>query len=252
MKKIQFEFLATMELKEIEKPITQVNAEKQPTNGADLRLFSDGAIYPSATLITLDELEYQPKDSGKPEYGYDVFLSTEWTQYPQEAPAIVCIAKVSKHYSRVDLFSKAKYNTDGTAKNSVSLQRQTSGEELIKMLEAAYCENEETLFQGGKTFVDLKIVKNTPVKAVSNGIYLIPKKFVKGEKAGQTLYERRENITVYALQVLEPTVIKPPHVTNTETPVARPPFTPPPSSQAENAPVAKDESTQDIAAALFK
>lgn len=203
MKKITFEFLATMELKEIEKPITQVNAAKQPGLGADLRLFSDGGIYPSEALIILDQLEHQPKDSDKPSYGYDVFVSTDWAQYPQGAPQIVCIAKVSKHSSRVDLFGKAKFDDKGNPKSLVGLQRNTSGEELIKMLETAYCELGETLFDGGKTFVDLKIVRDAAIKPVSNGIYLLPKKLVKGAKSGTPIVERRENIQVYALQVLE-------------------------------------------------
>lgn len=202
MKKITFDFLATMELKEVDKPITALKAELQPAADADLRLFSDGAIYPSQALAEREQLEYQSKNSSTPEYGYDVFLSSDWAQYDQSRPTIVCITKVSKHLAKVDLFSRAKYDENDKPKSSVLTQKNTSGEQLIKMLETAYCEEGETLFDNGRTFVDLKIINTAPVPAASNGIYLLPKQFLKGDKKGQITYERRESIQVFPLQVV--------------------------------------------------
>lgn len=202
MKKITFDFLATMELKAVDKPITALKADLQPAAGADLRLFSDGAIYPSQALVEREQLEYQSKNSSTPEYGYDVFLSSDWAQYDHTRPAIVCIAKVSKHLAKVDLFSRVKYDENDKPKNSVLTQKNTSGEQLIHMLETVYCEDGETLFDNGRTFVDLKIVTTAPIQAAHNGIYLLPKKFVKGKQAGQLTYERRESIQVYGLDLV--------------------------------------------------
>jgi len=202
MKKIEFDFLATMELKEVDKPISSIKADLQPAQGADFRLFADGAIYPSEALIAKDQLEYAPKDSTTPAYGYDVFLSKEWLQYDHSKPTIVCIAKVSKNMAKVDLFSRTKYDADGSPKSSVAAQKNTSGEQLIKMLEAVYCEEGETLFDNGRTWVDLKIMDKAPIQASSNGIYLLPKEFIKGSKKGQITYERRESIQVFALDIV--------------------------------------------------
>jgi hypothetical protein len=202
MKKIVFDFLDQMQLKEIEKTPTQIKASQQPAKGADFRLFADGAIYPSEEIAKRHQLEYPDKDATVPAYGYDVFLSTAWSQFPAGLPPVVMLAKVSKAAAKVDLFSRVKYDkVTNKPLNSVVSQRNTSGEELIKLLEAVYCEQGETLFANGKVFVDLKIAKQ--LNPLPNGIYHIPKKVEKGKQAGAESYERRENIDVFLLDIVE-------------------------------------------------
>lgn len=199
MKKISFDFLDSMPLKEIDKSPVSVVGGKLPAAGADFRLFADGSIYPSQDLIQKDQLEFQAKESGIPEYGYDVFLSTDWSQYPGTVK-FPCIAKVSKHEPRVDLFGQLKYNKDSTPKSSVMTMRSTQAEDLIRYLEESYCDAGETLF-AHRTYVDLKINTARPMKT-ANQIYNLPKVVAKGKNAGQKSYTRRENIVVYPLEII--------------------------------------------------
>lgn len=204
--KIEFEFLATMPLKEIDKSPSSIIGGKSPVDGADFRLFADGSIYPSLKRITEDQLEFQKKDSGNAEFGYDVFLSTDWGQYPGTIK-FPCIAKVSKHLPKVDLFGRTKYGSNGVPKSTINTLKSTQGENLIKYLEESYLDPGEILF-GSKTYVDLKINFETPVLETSNKIYNIPKKILKGKEEGKPVYERRENIVIYPLVMINPPVTK--------------------------------------------
>lgn len=201
MKKISFDFLATMPLKEIDKSPSNVAGGKSPIPGADFRLFADGSIYPSSACVFRDNLEFQNKDSGLPEFGYDVFLSTDWGQYnsPVKFP---CITKVSKHADKVALFARTKYNKDGTPKSSILNLQTSQGEDLIEYLKESYLEPGEALF-AHRTFVDLKINFNTPVLETANKIYNLPKKVLRGKDAGKASYVRRENIVVYPLEIID-------------------------------------------------
>lgn len=201
MKKINFDFLKDMEVKEIEKsPVPASLHGKTPAPGAHLRLFSDGSIFPSDDLIKLHHLEYQPKGTDQPENGYDVFLSTDWSQFTGDQ-VFVCINPISKHEAKVDIFSTTKYKADGTPKASVVDQKTKAGEKVIELLEKCL-EPNESLF-GTKTFVDLKINLETPIKPTATGIYNLPKPISRGKDAGKPSYIRRENITIYPLVVVE-------------------------------------------------
>lgn len=206
MKKISFDFLKTMEIKEIEKSPLSSPTSKLPEAGAHLRLFADGSLYPSKELVELHKLEYQPRESANPENGYDVFTSTEWEQYGNSAAnavPFVCLALVSKHEPRVSLFSQTKYNDDKTPKSSVLTQKTTAGEDLIKALSAVYLEKpEDNLFEG-KPYLDLVIGLDTPLTKSATGIYHIPKVTVKGKDAGKPSYARRENIQIFPLMIVE-------------------------------------------------
>lgn len=240
MKKITFEFLKDMVLKEVDKSPTSVTGGKTPVAGAHLRLFSDGSIYPSRELVELHTLEYQPKNVDQPENGYDVFLSSEWDQYLNlnaNAVPFICIAPTSKHNLKVDLFAQTKYDKEGNPKSSVLNQKTTSGLHLIKLLEQVYLNDPETesIFEGS-VYVDLRIVLDKPLTPSKTGIYNIPKILVKGKKAGKKSYCRREHLTIYPLEIVEkgaPEKVK-------ETPAQVP---------------SKNEAalpTDDVAAALFQ
>ena len=208
MKKITFDFLKNMELKEIEKtPVSSPNS-KVPAPGAHLRLFADGSVYPSAELVALHHLEYQPTDSDQPEMGYDVFVSTDWGQYTGAIP-FVALALVSKHEPKVSLFSQTKYNDDKTPKSSVLTQKTTAGEELIKALSAVYLEKpEDNLFEN-KAYLDLALLLDQPLAKTTSGVYHLPKTVVKGKDAGKATYVRRENIQIFPLTIVEESVNQP-------------------------------------------
>lgn len=215
MKKISFDFLKDMPLKEIDKSPVNVNGGKSPAAGADFRLFADGSIYPSLERIKQDQLEFQNKDSEATEFGYDVFLSTDWSQFTSTIK-FPCIAKVSKHLPKVDLFSRSKYNKDGTPKSPLLNVKSTQGEDLIKYLEESYCEPGESLF-AGRTYVDLKINYTTPLPETATKIYNLPKRLLKGAEAGKMVYSRRENIIIYPLEIVESSTATTPHTTKTES-----------------------------------
>ncbi len=243
MKKITFDFLKTMELKEIEKaPLTPSNS-KSPGPNADLRLFADGSLYPSAGLVALHHLEYQPEGSETPENGYDVFVSTDWGQYTGDVP-FVALALVSKHEPRVSLFSQTKYK-DGKPVSSVLTQKTTAGEDLITALSKVYLEKSEegkpaeSLF-GDKPYLDLAIMTTEPLKTAS-GVYHLPKTVAKGKDVGKPTYVRRENILIFPL-----TIVEEEEVAGAPTPIATVPAETLPKTEAVTA-----SATSKAAAAVF-
>lgn len=199
-----FDFLKNTTLNAVEKTpaktsTTKTAVERNPTNGASLRLFKDGSVYPSQDAVNKYNLEYSnfvPNNNtlGYEEYvtpnGFDVIDSRKWAQYPSNAQPVVFIAAVPKKSGLVDLFASAKL--EGT---SVMTQgSKTFGVELITMLQEVY--NVE-LFTTQK-YVDLIIVDNVELPSL-DGIYNVPKTVAKGENKGMTTTKRRENITVNPL-----------------------------------------------------
>ena len=201
---MNFDFLKNTTLTVVEKTVAKTSTgktamQRNPTNGASLRLFKDGSVYPSQDVVTKYKLEYSnfvPNNNtlGYEEYvtpnGFDVIDSRTWAQYPQDAQPVVFIAAVPKKSGLVDLFSSAK--VEGT---SVMTQgSKTFGLELITMLQEVY--NVE-LFTTQK-YVDLTIVDNVELPSL-DGIYNVPKTVAKGENKGMITTKRRENITVNPL-----------------------------------------------------
>ena len=137
---MNFDFLKNVQLSV---PETKTKAEKPgrtaaPKNpeGLTLRVFANGKIYPSQELVNIFELEYPDKSDGVPNFGLDVFKSTDWGMFPVNAPQkYIFIAPVLKDSPKVDLFGSVKYNEDGTPVNSVLEQGGgTFGEQLLEMI----------------------------------------------------------------------------------------------------------------------
>lgn len=207
MNKPKLDLLGAIQLTQVTKvPAVRTAKAHRTPKDTDLRLFADGSCYPSAALIEEFQLEYQDKDSAIPEFGFDVFETTKWGMWPS-SDHFVMIAQTSKHDRKVDLFSKTSYDADGHARSSVASQgAATFGKKLISMLEQTY--NEE-LFKNGNAYVDLDIMRDSPISPTQNGIYNIPKMIVKGEKAGTYSFERRENLTIYPLLIREDSLVVP-------------------------------------------
>ena len=197
---MNFDFLKNTTLNKAEEKTQTVNklagrksVERNPTNGASLRLFKDGSIYPSEQCAGKYSLEYgsfvlPDTQNG---YGFDVIDSRKWNQYPQDAQPAVFIAAVDKKAGLVDLFASAKLeNTSVMTQGS-----KTFGPELITMLQEVY--EVENLFATQK-YVDLIIVEDVTLPSL-DGIYNVPKMVAKGENKGQMTTKRRENITVNPL-----------------------------------------------------
>lgn len=191
---------------------------------ADIRIWKDGSVFPSAALVAkymldftkrvLDEATGKWKDvpGGN---GFDIF-STE--NYPAIQNAkFVAIAAAPRSAGRIDLFGSCSYYTskdltegtipEGSAVGDpiVSVMDQgsnTFGKGMLVMLNSLYG---VTLNEEG--FIDLEIKGQPDTNGVeqpfrnpnNSPIYLIPKQVSKGDKAGELTYVRRENAEIFAL-----------------------------------------------------
>jgi hypothetical protein len=182
----------------VKKPAARVAKQWQPLT-ADLRIWSSGAVFPSADLIAEFSLEYTNKNT--PEVvanGIDIIDIAEMAAIstPQR---FIAMSVTAKSESRIDLFGITRYAEDGTPTASVAEQGSaTFGKEyLLPLLKEVYGvePNEEG-------FIDLNIVRSMPFTS-ANGIFRFPKLVSRGAQKGEVSYVRRENQTVYALVVVE-------------------------------------------------
>lgn len=196
---MNFDFLKNTTLNAVEKTPAKTSTgriavERNPTNGASLRLFKDGSVYPSMEAVGKYDLEYAystSTDVNVTGNGFDVIDSRQWAQYPQDAQPVLFIAAVPKKSGLVDLFASAK----GEDTSVMTQGSKTFGVELIVMLQEVY--NVEDLFATQK-YVDLVIMDNVEMPSI-DGIYNVPKTVAKGENKGNITTKRRENITVNPL-----------------------------------------------------
>lgn len=195
---MNFDFLKNTVLKNEQKEVRITGRTKQelnPTNGASLRLFKDGSIYPSQELVDKYNLEYTKDKSGN---GFDVFSSKDWNMYPSEnTQHVVFINAIPKSENRVDLFGSAR-EVNGEFTSVMEQGSKTFGEILINMIQDTYG---IILFENSK-YVDLMIVEDISIPA-SDGIYFIPKMVNKGENKGSMTTVRRENIIVNPLTLFK-------------------------------------------------
>lgn len=216
-------------LKEVELPVAKktVKTDRNPEETfLGIRLWSNGAIYPSVALVTAFSLEYSkatpvstPKmdkdnnpvldEAGNPVIvktfdtsnstacGFDVFDSNAWgTQYPEEYKRLILISPNLKTAPKIDLFGSTRYEDDGTPKTSVLDQgAATFGNEvLIPMLKEVYGIEIEK-----GSYIDMELAKDYALKPSKNGVYALPKQVTRGANAGKPDYVRRENINIYPL-----------------------------------------------------
>lgn len=177
---------------------------KNPTN-ADLRVYKNGSVFPSASLVVNLGLQYTSKapvdEAGKViaghDYGngFDVFSSGDFLNTKANADKCIFIALVPKNAGKVDLFSSTKYNEDGTPSADVLTQgAATFGAELLETIKDVY----GIEIPEGKNYIDLVIVNDAPFTTDDN-IYFVPKKVSRGDKKGQVDLTRREDLTLYPL-----------------------------------------------------
>ena len=203
-----------------------------------IRLWKDGAVYPSTALVDAMGLEYkkatisfEPVPEGaenvKPKRlyefpdgrgnGLDVIDSREWLQYKGEQH-FLAIAVVPKDQPKVSLFGSTKYDDQGNFVNSVMDQGSDifGKAELLSAVKEIY--GVEPNEQG---YIDLFIDMEVNLKGLSsNGIFLFPKKIARGTDKGQPEYVRRENVDIYGMAPVVPPVAEQPELdfTATDTP----------------------------------
>lgn len=192
-------FLNDISLTKTESRTRNASVDTTPAEGADLRLFSDGRIYPAAQLVEDHSLEYVAKGE-EVGNGFDIIDTTNFPNYPQESPRLVMVALVSKDMPKVDLFGSVGYNPNGGApKTSVLTQGSgTTGKWLIDMLQEVYGITD--LFTNAR-FVDLKINDDFGL-TTENNIYHFPKRVNRGEHKGDVTYQRRTDTEMWPLTLL--------------------------------------------------
>lgn len=232
---MNFTFLKNIELVEAKEKATKSKSAVStvPGEGAHIRLFKNGAMYPSQELVDRMHLEYITKKTildaeGNMALAMDVIDSRNSHHYPQDAEQhVLMVAFVPKSSPKVDVFGSVGYYTaEDVRKNELLIQEgkgnpdvvldepkksvltqgsSTFGASLIPILnqlygkETSYTTAEGTTATGNliefidDKYVDLTILLDSPL-VVANNIYMMPKKVTKGPKAGTVLYERRENI----------------------------------------------------------
>jgi len=204
---LNLDFLKDVKLKPIEvlAPQRRSRVSRIPGDDADLRVFANGKVYPSKRFVTENSLEYVKREE-LPDGSYDVkgngldvFSSTEWNMFPEDAEAhFIFVAVVPKAYPKVSLFGNTKYNDDNTPKNSVLEQGNSAfgQHELVQMLTDIY-----KVDWNVKEYVDL-VVADSPISN-EQGIYHIPKLVTSGKNKGKYSFIRRDNIVINPLILLE-------------------------------------------------
>ena len=228
-------FLNEIKVNEVAATAPRTTSKKEtnpPSTSLCIRVWKDGSIYPSRTLVDQYNLEYPKatvtvidvhnedgslkKDAeGKQVVkrtvvtegntnGLDVFTISDWTQLDDASRAhkLVLVGVTPKSMPKVELFSNVKYNDDGTPQNSVMDQGATTygKETLLPLLKEVYgVEPNEA------GYIDLEINPTFNLRErVSNGIFIIPKTIIRGEKKGKADYLRRENIDIFPMTPVVP------------------------------------------------
>lgn len=193
---MNLDFLKEISLTKTEVKTKRTAVDVSPQEGAHLRLFKDGRMYPSAELTEDCNLEYTDKGA-EVGNGFDITDTEHFINYPQDNVRLIMVSLVSKKEPKVDLFGSVGYNSDNTPKVSVTEQgSKTTGTWLIDLLEEVYG---EPLFEDCK-YVDLVVNFEYPLNTPNN-IYHLPKKVSRGEMKGQITYQRRTDTTLYPLTV---------------------------------------------------
>lgn len=198
------------------KPERKARAKKSSNpEEADLRLFKNGSIYPSAKLVERFDLEYRSKsytETGEvvePEFkgnGFDVCDSKEFLAF-KVSQRVLTISPVNRDMDRINIFGSVTCFTpaeeekgDGKAgvpKASVMNQgSSTFGKELLKSLEEVY-----GVIPNAQGYIDLQLIGKDEENNgwTFEGPVFIPKRVVRGDKEGQLTVTRRENSTHWVL-----------------------------------------------------
>jgi len=163
--------------------------------GFTLRIFANGEVYPSKELVTKFNLEYTNKNNENKGYGIDVIDSVDWTP-TANLPRMILLGITPKTEAKVDLFATCRYDTEtGNPKSTVITQGSTS-ETLLNLVRSMGYLTED------QKYCDLELVLEHPI-TMEDGIANIPKLIEKGDRKGEKTYERRENVTFYAVNTVE-------------------------------------------------
>ncbi len=198
MKGLDFLKKASLASNEVVKPATARTTVAKARNPelADIRVYKDGAVFPSVALIKEFDLQYRAKEVEPKGNGFDVFKSTDFpnTQHWPKENRIIFIASVDKGQGKLDLFGRTTYNEEtGAASDVLTQGAATFGKQLLEQIKEVY--GEEPNEEG---YIDLMIARDNGFNT-DNGKYYIPKVVSRGTEKGSSTVVTREDITLYPL-----------------------------------------------------
>jgi len=204
------DFLKSVKVQAPEVPVRKASGPRKQRNpeNADLRVFADGSIYPSASLVARFGLEYGNKpteDQAPTGFGFDVIDSNQFGRILETPQRCIWISPVARTESKIDLFNIVKYNEDGTPGSSVLEQgTKTFGSTvLIPLLE----ESSGVKFEEKVMHIDLKLyggAGDEPFRLPDGKrVAFIPKSVQRGENKGTETVIRREDPTFWCLYPAE-------------------------------------------------
>lgn len=198
MKGLAFLKKVSLAANEVVKPVlarTTAAKDRNPTD-ADIRIYKNGAAYPSAALVAEFNLSFTAKDAADKGNAFDVFKSKSFPNTAALDENFLFITAVPRTQPKTDLFSSTGYDkvTNEPLADVLTQGAVTFGLELLAYAKEVYDiePTEET------PYIDLLIVRDSPF-TTNDGIYFIPKVISRGEKKGQADIVRRENLTLYTL-----------------------------------------------------
>jgi len=180
---------------------------------AHLRVYYDGSVYPSETLVATLNLEYdakRPAEDAEPSgNGFDVYRSVDASHFISLGGNAKCIwiSTVARTEGRIDLFGQAGYDKETGAVSASVLEQgsKTFGkDELLPMIKEVYGIE---LDKENKRHVDLVFVGADGAPGLlhpfkpSNGktMVMVPKTVSRGKDAGTPTLQRRDEPSIFCL-----------------------------------------------------
>src|SRR5690606_11617595 len=103
----------------VKSPVSRTPKVLQPADAvADLRIWENGAIYPSNALIAEYNLEYTAKDAEESGYGLD-FIDSSLMPSIKTPQRFLALAITPRKSGKIDVFRGTTYKEDGTPAASV-------------------------------------------------------------------------------------------------------------------------------------
>lgn len=176
--------------------------ERNPVT-ADIRIFKNGAVYPSAALVTRFGMEFQDRDSVTPGFGFDVIDGRVW---PNATVSAIFVSPIRRDSPKVDLFGSTTWDANGKPMSSVLDQGATTfGKKMLAMIAEVY--NITIAEDADQDYIDLVLEEDNAFQAQLDaqlqGVFHFPKTIAAGERKGQMSYQRRENAKVFGLVPVE-------------------------------------------------
>lgn len=211
---MNLDFLKSVEVKAAEKKARTSNGPtlvKKPVEGASLRLFRNGRIYPSDAFREKHALDFFPleefiqpgTDTTKTMVrgnGLDFFTSDDWTAIEVPQTVMFCGITPRQGNLKIDIFNSTSYDREsGTPERTVyDLGKSTFGEQVLvpklaEMFDICWDENR---------YVDIIVREDITIQS-PNDVYNLPKVVQRGENKGQSTYVRRESISVFPVELAE-------------------------------------------------